>query len=181
MVEPRCCCRVGDRLPQVLVLIIENQHQCALLRHVSSEQFHRRLQVVVGICTKSDLCASYLAFAVGIRNLDNYLDLHTGAEWDLRRAKRAAGMCAALAKDFQKKFGGAIGHLVRFGKDGSAVHQYQQPDDTFHPIQVVQGTVQRREEFDGDITRCLPSAVVISCPTLPENGLPSFFASRPDK
>lgn len=111
----------------------------------------------------------------------HYLDLHTGAEWDLRRAKRAAGMRAALAKDFQKKFGGAIGDLVRFGKAGSAVHQYQQPDDTFHPIQVVQGTVQRREEFDGDITRCLPSAVVISCPTLPENGLPSFFASRPDK
>ena len=87
------------------MLIIENQHQRALFRHVSSEQFHRRLQVVVGICTKSDLCASYLAFAVGIRNLDNCLDLHTGAEWDLRRAKRAAGMRAALAKDFQKKFG----------------------------------------------------------------------------
>src|SRR5437868_11418559 len=26
-----------------------------------------------------------------------------------------------------------------------AVHQCQQPDDTFHPIQVVQGSVQRRE------------------------------------
>ena len=47
--------RVRDRLPQMLVLIFENQHQRALLRHVSSEQFHRRLQVVVGICTKSDL------------------------------------------------------------------------------------------------------------------------------
>ena len=94
------------------------------------------------------MCSSYLAFAVGIRNPDNYLDLHTGAEWDLRRAKRAAGMRAALAKDFQKKFGGAIGDLVRFGKAGSAVDQYQQPDDTFHPIQVVQGTVQRREEFN---------------------------------
>jgi hypothetical protein len=65
------------------------------------------------------VCSSYLAFAVGIRNLDNYLDLHTGAEWDLRRAKRAAGMRTALAKDFQKKFGGAIGDLVRFGKAGS--------------------------------------------------------------
>jgi hypothetical protein len=40
--------RVRDRLPQMLVLIFENQHQRALLRHVSSEQFHRRLQVVVG-------------------------------------------------------------------------------------------------------------------------------------
>src|SRR5262249_19925590 len=28
---------------------------------------------------------------------------------------------------------------------------------------------------------CLPSAVVICCPSLPENGLPSFFASRPDR
>src|SRR6266851_8670468 len=40
--------RVRDRLPQMLVLIFDNQHQRALLRHVSSEQFHRRLQVVVG-------------------------------------------------------------------------------------------------------------------------------------
>src|SRR5580704_14593351 len=40
--------RVRDRLPQMLVLIFEKQHQRALLRHVSSEQFHRRLQVVVG-------------------------------------------------------------------------------------------------------------------------------------
>src|SRR5216684_1889167 len=32
----------------MLVLIFENQQQRALLRHVSSEQFHRRLQVVVG-------------------------------------------------------------------------------------------------------------------------------------
>jgi len=40
--------RVCDRLPQVLVLIFENQHQRALLRHVSAEQFHRRLQVVAG-------------------------------------------------------------------------------------------------------------------------------------
>src|ERR1700730_2071835 len=84
-----------------------------------------------GLCLRiRPVCSSYLAFAVGIRNLDNYLDLHTGAEWDLRRAKRAAGMRAALAKDFQKKFGGAIGDLVRFGKAGSAVDQYQQPDDT---------------------------------------------------
>jgi hypothetical protein len=30
------------------VLIFEKQQQRALLRHVSSEQFHRRLQVVVG-------------------------------------------------------------------------------------------------------------------------------------
>ena len=125
---------------QVLVLIIKNQHQRALLRHVSSEQFHRRLQVVVGICTKSDLCASYLAFAVGIRNLDNYLDLHTGAEWDLRRAKRAAGMRAALAKDFQKKFGA--------------------------PLATSCGSVK-------------PGALFTST-SLPENGLPSFFASRPE-
>src|ERR1044071_972140 len=92
-----------------------------------------------------------------MRNFDNHLDLHTRTEWDLRRAKRAAGMRAALAKDFQKKFGGAIGDLVRFGKAWSAVHQYQQPDNTFHPVQIVQGTVQCREEFDGDITRCLPT------------------------
>src|SRR5579864_9002493 len=97
----------------MFVLIIENQHQRALLRHVSSEQFHRRLQ---SLSEYAQRCASYQAFAVGIRNLDNYLDLHTGAEWDLRRAKRAAGMRAALAKDFQKKFGGAIGDFVRFGK-----------------------------------------------------------------
>src|SRR5580704_8475881 len=35
--------RVRDRLPQMLVLIFEKQHQRALLCHVSSEQFHRRL------------------------------------------------------------------------------------------------------------------------------------------
>src|SRR5258707_13847201 len=40
--------RVRDRLLQMLVLIFENEHQRALLRHVSSEQFHLRLQVVVG-------------------------------------------------------------------------------------------------------------------------------------
>src|SRR5580693_4254396 len=40
--------RVRDRLPQMLVLIFEKVHQRALLRHVSSEQFHRRLEVVVG-------------------------------------------------------------------------------------------------------------------------------------
>src|SRR5215470_952695 len=28
---------------------------------------------------------------------------------------------------------------------------------------------------------CLPSAVVICCPSLPENGWPSFLASRPDR
>ena len=36
------------RLPQMLVLIFENQHQRVLLRHVPSEQFHVCLQVVVG-------------------------------------------------------------------------------------------------------------------------------------
>src|SRR5262249_59059130 len=40
--------RVRDRLPQMLMLILENQHQRVQLRHVSSEQFHRRPQVVVG-------------------------------------------------------------------------------------------------------------------------------------
>jgi hypothetical protein len=40
--------RVRDRLPQVLVLIFENQHQRVLLRHVFSEQFHPCLQVLVG-------------------------------------------------------------------------------------------------------------------------------------
>ena len=40
--------RVRDRLPQMLVLIFENQHQRVLLRHVFSEQFHVCLQVVVG-------------------------------------------------------------------------------------------------------------------------------------
>src|SRR5579859_7057034 len=40
--------RVRDRLPQMLVLIFENVHQRVLLRPVSSEQFHRRLQVFVG-------------------------------------------------------------------------------------------------------------------------------------
>ena len=58
-----------------------------------------------------------------MRNLGNHLDLHTGTERDLRRAKGRAGMCPALAKDFHKKFGGAIGDLVRFGEAGSAVHQ----------------------------------------------------------
>src|SRR5215470_11236857 len=40
--------RVRDRLPQMLVLIFENVHHRILLRPVSSEQFHSRLQVVVG-------------------------------------------------------------------------------------------------------------------------------------
>src|SRR4029077_14471051 len=42
--------RVRDRLPQMLVLIFEDVHQRVLLRPVSSEQFHRRLQVVIGNC-----------------------------------------------------------------------------------------------------------------------------------
>src|SRR5437660_11844301 len=124
------------------------------------------------------VCSSYLAFAVGIRNLDNYLDLHTGAEWDLRRAKRAAGMRAALAKDFQKKFGGAIGDLVRFDKAGSASSltiRFTLFRSCRAPCNVARSSMATyRAAF-------LPSAVVISCPTLPENGLPSFFASRPDK
>src|ERR1700678_2052652 len=40
--------RVRDRLPQMLVLIFENQHHRVLLGHVFSEQFHLCLQVVVG-------------------------------------------------------------------------------------------------------------------------------------
>jgi hypothetical protein len=47
---------------------------------------------------------SHLAFALGMRNLDNHLDFHTGAEWDLRPTKGGAGMCSALAKYFAKKF-----------------------------------------------------------------------------
>ena len=91
-------------------------------------------------------------------------------------------MCSALAKDFAKKFGGPIGDLVGFGEAGSAVHEYRHLDDTLHLVQVAKGRLQRGEDFDGDVTRGLPApAVVICCPSLPENGLPSFLASRPDK
>ena len=71
-----------------------------------------------------------------MRNLGNHLDLHTGTERDLRRAKGRAGMCPALAKDFHKKFGGAIGDLVRFGEAGSAVHEYRHLDNALHPVQI---------------------------------------------
>src|SRR5712671_3242412 len=108
------------------------------------------------LCTKSDLCALHTWHSLSESETSTIISIST---------QEPNGICAALAKDFQKKFGGAIGDLVRFGKAGSAVHQYQQPDDTFHPIQVVQGTVQRREEFDGDITRSLP--VLRRCDFLP--------------
>src|SRR5689334_9483777 len=73
-------------------------------------------------------------------------------------APNALRVCAPRSPKTSRKSSEApIGDLVRFDKVGSAVHQYQQPDDTFHPIQVVQGSVQCREEFDGDITRCLPA------------------------
>src|SRR5215831_341415 len=92
-----------------------------------------------------------------MRNLDNHLDLHTGTEWDLRRAKGSARMCSTLAKDFQKKFGGTIGDLVWFGEAGSAVYQYQHLDDTLHLVEVANGSLQRGEEFDGDVTCGLPA------------------------
>ncbi len=35
---------------------------------------------------------------VALRHLNNHLNLHTGPEWNLRHAKRAAGMFALLTK-----------------------------------------------------------------------------------
>lgn len=66
-------------------------------------------------------------------------------------------MCSALAKDFAKKFGGAIGDLVRFGEAGSAVHEYRHLDDPLHLVQVAKGRLQRGEDFDGDVARGLPA------------------------
>ena len=40
--------RVGDSLPQMLMLIFENEHYRILFGHVTSEQFHRCLQILFG-------------------------------------------------------------------------------------------------------------------------------------
>src|ERR1041385_9266893 len=58
--------RVRDRLPQMLVLIFEDVHQRVLLRPVSSEQFHRRLQVVIGNCRNRFL-------QIEVRSLQSFL------------------------------------------------------------------------------------------------------------
>src|SRR5215467_11865337 len=117
-----------------------------------------------------------------MRNLDNHLDLHTGTERDLRPTMGGAGMCSALAKDLAKKFGGAIGDLVGFGETGSAVHEHRHLDVTLHLVEVAKGRPQRGEDFDGDVTRGLPALRRCDLlPSLPENGLPSFLASRPDR
>jgi hypothetical protein len=52
----------------MLVLIFEEQHQRALFRHVSSEQFHRRLQVVVGKSRNRFL-------QIDVRSLQGFLQL----------------------------------------------------------------------------------------------------------
>src|SRR5579864_500362 len=101
-----------------------------------------------------------------MRNLDNHLDLHTGAEWDLRPTMGGAGMCSALAKYFAQKFGGAIGDLVGFGEVGSAVHEYRHHDDTFHLVQVTKGRLQRGEDFDADVACSLPA--LRGCDLLPQ-------------
>src|SRR5882724_10049843 len=101
-----------------------------------------------------------------MRNLDYHLDLHAGTERDLRPAMGGAGMCSALAKDFAKKFGGAIGDLVGFSEAGSAVHEYRHLDDTLHLVQVAKGRLQRGEDFDGDLTRGLPA--LRRCDLLPQ-------------
>jgi len=112
------------------------------------------------LCTKSDLCALHTWHSLSNQKPRQFISISTQEPNGICAApKRAAGMRAALAKDFQKKFGAPFGDLVRFGKAGSAVHQYQQPDDTFHPIQVVQGTCNvARSSMATSRAACLPSA-----------------------
>ena len=91
-------------------------------------------------------------------------------------------MCAALAKDIQKKFGGAIGDLVWFGEVGSAVHQHRQLDDALHPVKVAKGGLQIGEEVYGDAACGL--LALRSCDLLPDfagERLAVFLAMRPDK
>ncbi len=89
--------RVRDRLPQMLVLIFENVHQRVLLRPVSSEQFHRRLQVVVGKCRNRFL-------QIDVRSLQGFLHfLRIGDGRGrcplIRRARKHAGEQAVLFND----------------------------------------------------------------------------------
>jgi len=91
-------------------------------------------------------------------------------------------MRSTLAKDFQKKFGRAVGNHVRLRKIRRAVHQHQQLNDPFYFVQVPEGELQRGEQFYGNAACGL---FALECgnllPTLPDQGLPSFFATRPDK
>src|SRR5580704_8018720 len=89
--------RVGDRLPQMLVLIFENQKERALLRHVSSEQFHRRLQVVVGKSRNRFL-------QIDVRSLQSFLHFLRIADGRglfarIRCAREHAGEQAVLLND----------------------------------------------------------------------------------
>src|SRR5215831_6037845 len=89
--------RVRNRLPQMLVLIFENVHQRVLLRPVSSEQFHRRLQVVVGKSGNRFL-------QIEVRSLQSFLHFlrirdGRGRCPRSRRARKHAGEQAVLFND----------------------------------------------------------------------------------
>src|SRR5215471_19318201 len=89
--------RVRDRLPQMLVLIFENVHHRVLLRPVSSEQFHSRLQVVVG---KS--CNRFLQIDVrGLQGFLHFLRISDGRGRcpRIRCARKHAGEQAVLFND----------------------------------------------------------------------------------
>src|SRR5215472_16323418 len=102
--------RVRNRLPQMLVLISENVHQCVLLRPVSSEQFHRRLQVVVG---KS--CNRFLQ--IEVRSLQSFLHFlwigeGRGRRGRIRCARKHAGEQAVLLNDQIEHLGNGANALA---------------------------------------------------------------------
>jgi len=110
------------------------------------------------LCTKSGLCALHTWHSLSEKSeTSTIISISTQEPNGICAAPNALRECAPRSPKISRKSSEAPLALVRFGKAWSAVHHYQQPDDTFHPIQVVQGTVQRREEFDGDITRSLPA------------------------
>jgi len=88
-------------------------------------------------------------------DLDDHLDLDTGAQRDLRYAKGAARVLALLAEHFGQEFRAAVGYQVLFGEFRRGVHQAHHLDDALHLVQVADVAVQRGQQVDGDAARGL--------------------------
>ncbi len=58
-------------------------------------------------------------------------------------------MRSALTEDFQKKFGRAVGHHVRFRKMRRTVHQHQQLHNALQVVQIAEGSLQRCKQLYG--------------------------------
>jgi len=82
------------------------------------------------------------------------LDLHAGAQRNLRHAERAAGVLAGVAEDLDEQFRGAVGHQVLLRVLQRRIHQAHHLDDALDAAEVAaQVARQRGQQVDGDGAR----------------------------